>query len=153
MVEHGGPVPLFDRLVDRPDLTSDEEKATRVLDREGVLKSVRKELENLLNTRAPVEATKLGVRSTLNYGIPDLAYFSNKDINDWADLSEVMTSTIEFFEPRIKDVEVSIKEVSAEQRKLVASVQGRLSVGSIDEPVVFPISISSGSETSSNGKG
>ena len=146
-------MPLFDRLVDRPDLTSDEEKATRVLDRKGVLKSVRKELENLLNTRAPVEATKLGVRSTLNYGIPDLAYFSNKDINDWADLSEVITSTIEFFEPRIKDVEVSIKEVSAEQRKLVASVQGRLSFGSIDEPVVFPISISSGSDTSSNGKG
>ena len=65
MVEHGGPVPLFDRLVDRPDLTSDEEKATRVLDREGVLESVRKELENLLNTRAPVEATKLGARHLL----------------------------------------------------------------------------------------
>jgi type VI secretion system protein ImpF len=137
---------LFDRLVDTGTVVQTDERRLRALDRGELLDSVQHELSVLLNTRVSLSADELDTeqRTTINYGIPDLAYFSSQDINGWQDLAEALRAAIAAYEPRLLEVTVTIQSVSVKDGKVVSAVRGRLKAGHVDEPVAFPLSIDPG---------
>ena len=88
-------MPLFDRLVDRDPRLPHELRPTRTLDRRGLRESVRRELEQLFNTRCPFPAHRLPIRerSVIDYGVPDFSVFSPRSYDDRVHLAELLRRT------------------------------------------------------------
>src|ERR1051325_5709685 len=89
-------MPLFDRLVDRDRFLSRELVQMRTLDRRGVRESVRRELEQLFNTRCPIPAHRLGSRprTVIDYGIPDFSTFSARNFDDRKRIAEILRKAV-----------------------------------------------------------
>lgn len=144
-------MPLFDRLVDRDRFLRRELVQMRTIDR-GVLKeSVRRELEQLFNTRCPIPAHLLAsrTRTVIDYGVPDFSTISARNVADRARLAAMLRSAIEAYEPRIANVRVEVRLFSASDRvtdlqieriadgTLLAVVHGDLVVDGVPEAVLF----------------
>jgi type VI secretion system lysozyme-like protein len=132
-------MPLFDRLVDR-DLTSRRElRSMRTLDRRGLKESVRRELEQLFNTRCPIPSHRLEIRarSVIDYGIPDFSNYSARKYDDRQRLAEVLRRAIEVYEPRLAQVYVSVEPMPNDDFALVATIDAVLVVDDVPEPVSF----------------
>ncbi|HKO58950.1 MAG TPA: type VI secretion system baseplate subunit TssE [Thermoanaerobaculia bacterium] len=135
--------PLFDRLVDRdpqpePHLQR-ELRPMRTLDRRGLKKSVRRELEQLFNTRCPVAQHHLlgRQRSVIDYGIPDLAIFSARSHDDRLRIAEILRQAIVAYEPRLIDPRVVVEQVPGEELALMARIEARMITDTVPEPVLF----------------
>jgi len=96
--------------------------------------SVRRDLEDLLNTHAPPieppEDCVLLRRSVAAYGLPDLASLLVVSERDGIALSRVLEDILGRFEPRLKDVRV-IREVEPDDAKLFRmrfQIEARLAV-------------------------
>jgi type VI secretion system protein ImpF len=131
--------PLFDRLVDRDRFLRHELRPMRTLDRRGVKESVRRELEQLFNTRCPVPAHRLAgrVRSVIDYGIPDFSTFSARNYDDWQRMAEILRAAIEIYEPRLAQVHVTVERDKGDEFALVAQIDAVLVTENVPEPVAF----------------
>ena len=111
----------------------------RTLDRRGLKESVRRELEQLFNTRCPIPAHRLRLRerSVIDYGIPDFSTFSARRFEDRARLADVLRRAIEAFEPRLAHVRVRVDEVGGDDMSLAAVIEADLIVENVTEPVSF----------------
>ncbi|HEV7372443.1 type VI secretion system baseplate subunit TssE [Arenibaculum sp.] len=140
-IVHGARVPLFDRLVDGDPATTYEPHPPRMLDPKGVRESVGRELDRLLNTRTPLAVDELDrrQRSTIDYGIPDLSLFRPYETDSEHLLVEVIERTIAAFEPRLANPRVSVERLAGERRSLLARIEGTIVVGTMVEPVSFPV--------------
>ena len=73
--------------------------------------SVRRDLENLMNTRfrviEPGEEYPELEKSLLNYGLPDLATINITDLEKRKDFTSQLEKILKEFEPRFKNVNVS----------------------------------------------
>ena len=139
------PVPLFDRLVDREPWVPREVWPQRTLDEEGLLASVRREAERLLSTRCALplleaEALPPHERSAIDYGLPDLGSLHPDDPGARERLAGVLARALSAFEPRLRQVRVSVERFSTEERWVDATVHALLVKGRLTEPVSFPIS-------------
>jgi type VI secretion system protein ImpF len=140
----GGRALLFERLVDtEPRSREEEAQPFRVLDVRALKESVRHELARLLNTRRHVrpgddrnEDEKMTV---LDYGIPDFSPLSATSGDDQLRLAASVAATITAFEPRLEAVRVHVERLRLEDRALLLRVEARLAVGTVAEPVSFPI--------------
>ena len=132
-------MPLFDRLVDRDPRLPHELRPTRTLDRRGLRESVRRELEQLLNTRCPFPAHRLpiGKRSVIDYGVPDFTVFSARSFDDRVRLAELLRRTIEAFEPRLIDVQVSLELMPGNDLALLGFIEAKMLTDLVPEPVSF----------------
>ena len=132
-------MPLFDRLVDRDLFLRRELRSMRTLDRRGLKESVRRELEQLFNTRCPVPAHRLEVRarSVIDYGIPDFSTFSARKYEDRQRLAEVLRHAIEAYEPRLAQVHVFVEPMAGDDFTLVAHIDAVMVVENTPEPVSF----------------
>ena len=111
---------------------------------------MRRDLQRLLNTRTrPGDGT---AGTTLNYGLPDFAHVSPSDIAAYETLALSIGRVIEAFEPRIQHVRVTLKFDPADPRVLVGSIEGKIRMSLIAEPVSFPLEISAGSGGAMVGK-
>jgi type VI secretion system protein ImpF len=114
---------ILDRLLDdNPGQVHDPLRTSGFLLRE-LKKSVRRDLENLLNTRyrcreIPSHLEELET-SLLNYGIPDFtgAVFANED--DRKDLRRIIERIIRQFEPRFKEVTVHLDTKSTSNDRVI----------------------------------
>jgi type VI secretion system lysozyme-like protein len=131
--------PLFDRLVDRDPFLRREVRPMRTLDRRGLKESVRRELEQLFNTRCPIPTHRLRLRerSVIDYGIPDFSTFSPRRFDDRTRLADVLRRAIEAFEPRLASVRVHVDAVGGDDMALVAVIEADLIVENVTEPVSF----------------
>ncbi|HEX9983250.1 MAG TPA: type VI secretion system baseplate subunit TssE [Thermoanaerobaculia bacterium] len=131
--------PLFDRLVDRDPRLRHELRPMRTLDRRGLKESVRRELEQLFNTRCPVPAHRLSARerSVIDYGIPDFSTFSARNLDDRLRIAEILRRAIETYEPRLADPRVHITSAPGDDLSLVASIEASLRTDSVAEPISF----------------
>jgi type VI secretion system protein ImpF len=138
---------LFDRLVDVPD--RDDERPLRILNREQLKASVRRELERLLNTRCSIPLHQLGEeeRSVINYGIPDFSSLSPHNADDHVLIASIVGQTITAFEPRLRQVRVEVGPVANAQSSLFLIIKAELTVGLFTEPVSFPVTLNSKSGT------
>ena len=136
---------LFDRLVDFPSGSDERERSLRILNREQLRASVRRELERLLNTRCSLPLHRLAEeeRSVVNYGIPDFSSLSSKSADDRALIASIVGQTITAFEPRLRQVTVAVSEVENAESSLWVDIKAALVVGVYFEPVSFPVLLNS----------
>lgn len=132
-------MPLFDRLVDREPLQRREARPLRTLGRRDLKESVRRELEQLFNTRCPIPAHRLSSRprTVVDYGIPDLSGFSARNPDDRARVAEILRRAVEVFEPRLTGVRVVVEGVPEDDFALAGRIDAILDVDLVPEPVSF----------------
>lgn len=137
---------VLDRLLDRePDNSREAPRSRHQVLRE--LKSaVRRDLENLLNTRLrfvtwPPHLSELQV-SLVNYGIPDVAAASLGNARHREAFRRTLEEVIRRFEPRFKSVSITLLEPEElADRTLKFRIDALLRVEPAPEPVVFHSSV------------
>ena len=108
---------LLDRLIDeRPDQKKENEKQRHQLMNE-IRDGVRRDLEQLLNTRfrsvSPPKGCHELDKSVVNYGLPDLNTFNFVSGTSREQFCSIVEEHIKNFEPRFKTVHVSIPDEEA----------------------------------------
>jgi type VI secretion system protein ImpF len=101
---------ILDRLFDEdPGVSVDSEKS-RQRKLKDLRNSVRRDLENLLNSRYRIISTPDELHevesSLLNYGLPDLATVNMLDVTKRREFTRSIENIIRTFEPRFKSVSV-----------------------------------------------
>ncbi|HBB94882.1 MAG TPA: type VI secretion system baseplate subunit TssE [Blastocatellia bacterium] len=160
---------LFDRLVDLHPEIREEERPFRILNRDQLKVSIRRELERLLNTRCSLSLERVGEedRSVVNYGIPDFSSLSPSNADDHALIASIIRQTIAAFEPRLRQVYVEVTSLGAGEASvpvqtkcahdvfeiwesrpsgegtLRVSIDAVMTVGEFNEPVHFPVVLNS----------
>lgn len=138
----GGRALLFERLVDlEPSRRGVEDEPFRVHSVRALRESVRRELEQLLNTRCSIPLRQpSGVeRSVIDYGLPDFSSLSASSGDDQNLLQELIRSTVSFFEPRLREVTITVEQLPRHDRSLAVTIGGLLVVGDVLEPISFPV--------------
>jgi type VI secretion system protein ImpF len=133
---------LLDRLLDdEPDATRDAPK-TRSQALRDMKQALRRDLENLLNTRwmcadVPEDLEELGL-SLVNYGIPDITGANLGYANGRASFRQVLERVVRRFEPRFRNVAVEMLDnLEPLDRTLRFRIEALLEVEPAPEPVVF----------------
>jgi len=137
---------IFDRLIDEnPGVSEDIDASRSQLLRE-LRESVRRDLENLLNTRLPCyefgeEMSQLRY-SVVNYGIPDFSGNNLVSSREKEQFRRQLEKVISFFEPRFKSVHVELVEATSDaDRTLRFRIDGLLNVQPAVKPIVFDSSM------------
>ena len=143
---------VLDRLLDdEPQNRRDAPKSRNQILRE-LKTSVRRDLENLLNTRWrcvawPPDLDQLEV-SLVNYGLPDFTGANMSLDEERQNLRGVIEQVIRRFEPRFKSVNVKmLKNNDAFDRTLRFRIDAVLYAEPAPEPVVFDSQLEPGSAT------
>lgn len=136
---------LFDRLVDLHPEEDEGERPLRILNRDQMRASVRRELERLLNTRCSLPLHGLGEaeRSVINYGIPDFSSLSAQNADDHELIASIISKTIAAFEPRLRQVRVEVRPLDNDEGTLWLSIEGVMAIDMFNEPVSFPVLLNS----------
>jgi type VI secretion system protein ImpF len=129
-VEQGLLPSILDRLIDP------ESAGTAILigyDANGMRDSVRRDLEDLLNTRQTHAGMPEGYqelnRSVLAYGLPDVLTLEAITGKQREEIGEKIRRIIELFEPRLRDVTVRyLPGENAAQRSIRFHIDARLCV-------------------------
>lgn len=102
---------VLDRLIDREPEQSQEAEPSRHQYLAELRQSVRRDLENLLNTRyrvvEPPDDLKQIKQSLLNYGLPDLATVNISDPEKKQRFVKDLERILRDYEPRFKSVRVT----------------------------------------------
>lgn len=128
--------PLMSSLLDRLITTDQRRDAARLEE------SVRRDLENLLNTRWrclnwPPNLEELE-QSLVNYGIPDFTGASFNDPGSQRDLRRIIQSAIRRFEPRLGAIKVSVPERPDRRDRTVRfRIEAELGEGRHRTPIAF----------------
>jgi type VI secretion system protein ImpF len=145
----GAPPLLFDRLV-QGGATGETGLAgpgfmnvgRQCLSASDMLCSVIREVGWLLNTRHSMDPAPSRVPpSVVNYGIPELSGFSPQSLDQREELGRILERVIEAFEPRLQQVHVRVEDPNEHGLELVARVEAQLVVGTVMQPVAFPVSL------------
>jgi type VI secretion system lysozyme-like protein len=132
---------LFERLVDLDPRIAHEPQPFRTLTIPELRASVRREVERLLNTRCAASAGALEgrERTVLDYGIPDFSALSPQRAEDRQRLARQITQAITAFEPRLRQVRVTVEPPTTTRRCLLAYIEAVLMLEAVTEPVAFPV--------------
>jgi len=137
---------IFDRLIDlNPGVSEEFDMSRSQLLRE-LRESVRRDLENLLNTRLPCHEFSDDLDqlefSAINYGIPDFSGNNLASDNEKEKFRKLLERAISFFEPRFKSVHVELVEANNEyDRTLHFRIDALLNVQPAVKPIVFDSSL------------
>ncbi|MGH9412937.1 MAG: type VI secretion system baseplate subunit TssE [Terriglobales bacterium] len=132
----GARTPLFDRLAEVEGTAASGPAPPRVLDRAALVASVVASVAQLFNTRQPG-----GVRQgwVLDYGVPDFSGMSAASEPDRDRYAAALTAAIAVYEPRLHEARIALEPVPGEPLRMQGRLSGHLLLGSIREPVVFPL--------------
>lgn len=131
---------MLDRLIDAEPEAPGEPEASRAGSLGRLKQSVRRDLQALFNTRrgnpAPPEGGELQT-SLVNYGLPDFSSASIVSALDRNQIRRALETAVARFEPRLRDVVVTLLPTPATERALHFRIDARLRVEPAPEPVVF----------------
>jgi len=133
---------ILDRLIDEEPERKVEPSKSRAQVLRDMKRSVRRDLENLLNTRWraqgwPEDLPELET-SLVNYGIPDFTGATMSQPSERARLRSTIERVIQRFEPRFKSVKVTLLENQGEMsRTLRFKIEALMHAEPAPEPVVF----------------
>jgi type VI secretion system lysozyme-like protein len=135
---------LFERLVDENPHTPGEAQPFRIYGVVALRDSVGHELMRLLNTRCPRSAGPAGDenRTILDYGIPDFSHMSAGSETDTHQLARTLERTVAHYEPRLRQVRISIEPSAKQRNAVMGSIEAMLVYGNVNEPVAFPLVLS-----------
>lgn len=136
--------PLLERLVDETADGLDQPRAERWTNWRDLTQSIRRDLENLLNTRPSRPEANLAeefpeiAESVLAYGLADFSTLNLGTHEQQEDFRWRVEQCIRRFEPRIQNVYVRLDEVPDERhRTLKLSIEGVVGVEPYLESVRF----------------
>lgn len=149
--KRGSKVPIFGRLVDANPDNQKEHPKNIFLNRAQVIESIIAEIDRLLNTRLSATAKiysryrdqDYGLGLPWMYGIPDFTSFDPADKTKWKALSSIFEKSIAYFEPRLKEVKVSVDHFDGQNQSLYVSIQGKVVMKDFQQPVAFGIAVNS----------
>jgi type VI secretion system protein ImpF len=134
-------------------VSSDESLQASVLDRllrtanrkytlRDMQQAVRRDLENLLNTRWPCKSWPPDLDEEMSgslvaYGIPDFSAVNFGDPRERDEFRRILETVIRRFEPRFANVRLSISTPTISDRRLHFRVDALLRVEPTPEPTVF----------------
>jgi type VI secretion system protein ImpF len=121
---------LYDRLIDPASI---ESLSKYGYSPQQMMEAIRRDLIDLLNTRQTGldidPRLSLVHRSVIGYGLPDLCTLRAETSQERENLTQVIKAIIERFEPRLKDVHVTLKKGSdPKDRTIHFHIDGRLCV-------------------------
>jgi type VI secretion system protein ImpF len=133
---------ILDRLLDNDPHNRHDVDPGRYTQLKALRDSVRRDLENLMNTRyrivEPPDAYPQLARSLLNYGLPDLATVNTIDIEKKREFTGNLESILRNFEPRFKSVRVTcLENTDQNDRTLRFRIEAVLYADPAPESVVF----------------
>lgn len=137
---------VLDRLLDDDPDTSQEPTQRRSMVLRELRQAIRRDLENLLNTRYRCTSWPPNLEqlkdSLVNYGIPDFTAAGYDAGEDSSWLLDAIEFAIRTFEPRMTDVRVQpIKDSDQLDRTLRFRIDAVLDVDPIREPVRYDSSL------------
>jgi type VI secretion system lysozyme-like protein len=145
----GGPVPLFDRLVDLEPEIPEEPVPFLNYNKQQLIESVIREASNLLNTRCKI-SYKLYEElepSSLTYGIPDLyglfdaSYADPSRSEDRIKLSRFIANALQMFDSRLDNILVDIDRYDQPNQTAHLTISANLKIGKTVEAISFPVSM------------
>jgi type VI secretion system protein ImpF len=119
---------ILDRLID-PESGGTE--ARRGYTVRQMVDSVRRDLEELLNTRQshqglPEEFVEVS-QSIVTYGLPDFSSIDASEASQKKDMGELIEAIVSLFEPRLRDVRaVPVSSHDDDERKVRFYIEARL---------------------------
>lgn len=132
---------VLDRLIDEEPAMSQDPPKVRSVSLAELKKSVRRDLEWLLNTRCFAENVDGGLeesmRSVAFYGLPDFTAVSVKNPNEQRRMAKALEEAIKVFEPRFSDLKVTLEPIDSIDRLLKFRIEATLDVDPAPEPVTF----------------
>jgi len=133
---------LLDRLIDRDPSLGGDPAVTRAQSVRNLKASLRRDLEWLLNSRRTPEAVDDSMQelsqSLFNYGLPDFSSVSLHSPRDRDFLLLEIERTLAIFEPRLRDVRVSlVEDPNPVARMLHFQIEGALQMDPAPEQVSF----------------
>ena len=152
---------ILDRLIDQEPHVDREATRSATQKLADLRQSVRRDLENLLNTRyrvvePPEDLEQLNV-SLLNYGLPDLATINISSVEKKREFTRDLERILREYEPRFKSVKVTpMENREATDRTLRFRIDAVLWADPAPQVVVFdsvlePISRSVNVQESAHG--
>ena len=133
---------VLDRLIDDdPQISTDIERSRAQLLRD-LKQSVRRDLQNLLNTHLPWHALPESYseleQSVLNYGLPNFNTLGVSSEDQRKEFAKIIESTIARFETRLKNISVdSVENSDSADRTLRLKIKALLYVEPELEPIAF----------------
>jgi type VI secretion system protein ImpF len=138
-------LPLLDRLLDDEHRIKTEAPMTRSASLAKLKIAVRRDLENLLNTRRTPDYIPEGsveiLRSVYYYGLPDITSMPANFLYEQTKLLQSIETAVKTFEPRLDGVRVSLVPVAGQSRVLRFVIDGMLRIDPLPEHVVYDASI------------
>lgn len=132
---------ILDRLIDYEPDVSREPVQNRLADFRQLMASVRRDLENLLNTKcfaSPSAGEYEELQHSLyTYGLPDFTSQNTRSSMVRDGLRQEVETAIALFEPRLANVVVVTEQGAKEERSLNFKITGLLMVDPMPEPVSF----------------
>lgn len=133
---------ILDRLLDEAPHIQVEADKNRNQQMRDLRNSVKRDLQNLLNTRyrmlAPPEEFKQLELSLLNYGLPDLATINIADVEKKKSFTRLLEKILRNYEPRFKTVKVTHQDSKDNtDRTLKFRIDATLYADPAPEIVVF----------------
>lgn len=135
---------LFERLVDEDLHTPGEGQPFRIYGVAALRDSVGRELSRLLNTRCPRLGGPIDEadRTILDYGVPNFSEMSTGSDTDMHQLARILEKAIKAYEPRLRNVQVTIESSKTSKTTASGSIEAMLVIGNVNEPVSFPLVLS-----------
>lgn len=132
---------VLDRLIDLDPRQSTEAPKSRSATVHDLKQSVKRDLEWLLNTRCHIETLDEKLeetrRSLALYGLPDFTGVSVKSHVEQKRMTEAIENAIRIFEPRFKNLKVTLEPVDNVDRQLRFRIEATLDIEPTPEPIVF----------------
>jgi len=136
---------VLDRLLDDEPKVKSEVPLTRSASLAKVKTAVRRDLENLLNTRRTPDILPEGcvevLRSVYVYGLPDITSLPANYLYEHGKLLQTIELAVTTFEARLEGVRVTLAPVSGMSRVLHFSIAGMLRIDPLPEHVVYDASL------------
>jgi type VI secretion system protein ImpF len=127
---------LWNRLSEREEIPTAQAAAVRFLK-----ESIRRDLEDLLNTRRPpvreLAAYDLARSSVINYGLEDLSSFYPASGSSAQDIQQAVRRCIAEYEPRLVGVSVVAESTDLERHEIRLHIEATLPIHPGAETVSF----------------
>ena len=133
---------ILDRLIDLEQREPTDPQFSRAMSIRNYKAGVRRDLQWLLNTKRTPEPAGPDMfhlrRSLFNYGIPDFSVLSSTSLKDRNRLLSEMEEAIQFFEPRLKNVKVSLVNSDGLTTKILRfQIEATLMMDPVPEQISF----------------
>ena len=140
---------LFDRLINDKPNENKEHPGKVLANRAQVFESIVNEVSRLLNTRLSATAKiysqyknqDYGLGLPWMYGIPDFTSMDPADKTQWWKITKFFETAINYFEPRLKNVKISLDHFDGESQRLFVSIRGHIVLSEFQQPVTFGVEV------------